>query len=47
MKKWEGEGRIPTEIMNELHKKFMDEMTALFDKYKAAAGYGDSELEIV
>jgi hypothetical protein len=39
--------RIPDELVDALHKQFEHDMTALFDKYKAAAGYPDAVLEVV
>jgi hypothetical protein len=35
------------EIIDQLHQQFMNEMIALFDQYKAAAGYPDATLEIL
>merc|ERR1712232_968072 len=32
--------------VDRLHQQYMEEIKKLFDKYKAAAGYGDRELEI-
>jgi hypothetical protein len=50
VKKWvptENEKEIPKELLDNLHEKFMNEMIALFNKYKHVAGHGDSELEIL
>lgn len=50
--KWvKGQGkkgeRIPEALVDQLHAQFLADMTALFDKYKAAAGYPNAVLEVV
>jgi hypothetical protein len=38
---------IPAEVMESVHTQYMDAITALFDKYKASAGYPEATLEIL
>jgi 2-acylglycerol O-acyltransferase 2 len=38
---------IPKDVLETYHAKYMEEIVKLFDKYKAAAGYPDSTLEIL
>ena len=37
---------ITSEQVESLHAKFVEELRALFDKYKGACGYKDAVLEI-
>jgi hypothetical protein len=37
---------IPKELIEELHKKFLDSMIELFNKNKKDAGYPDAILQI-
>ena len=46
VKSSEGE-RIPDILIDEMHAQFLQQMRALFDKYKAQAGYPDAVLEVV
>ena len=39
-------GPIPSELIDELHEKFLKEMIALFDKYKEIAGHPNAILEV-
>jgi hypothetical protein len=39
--------RIPDALVDQLHAQFLADMQALFNKYKAAAGYPDAVLEVV
>ena len=39
--------RVPEELIDELHARFLRDMIALFDAHKAAAGYPDAVLEVV
>jgi hypothetical protein len=38
---------IPDTLVDQLHAQFLADMQALFNKYKAAAGYPDAVLEVV
>jgi hypothetical protein len=38
---------IPDALVDQLHAQFLADMHALFNKYKAAAGYPDAVLEVV
>ena len=42
--KWEGEGEIPEDIIEDLHAKYIASIVDLFEKHKAVAGYPDAEL---
>lgn len=46
VKKWEGPGPIPQEIIDELHSKYLQSLKELFDNYKEQAGYANAELLI-
>jgi 1-acyl-sn-glycerol-3-phosphate acyltransferase len=46
VKEWTGEGAIPEELIETLHREYMEGIRELFDKYKAAAGYPDAVLEV-
>lgn len=46
VKKWEGEGPVPSELIDELQKKYAASFVDLFEKYKGVAGYPDSQLII-
>ena len=41
-----GAMRIPQEAIEELHLKYIQSITEMFNRYKAAAGYPDAVLEI-
>jgi hypothetical protein len=41
------EKRTLEQAIDELHAKFLEEMTKLFNDHKALAGYPDSELEVL
>ena len=43
---WTGEGAIPEELIETLHREYMEGIKEVFDKYKEAAGYRDAVLEI-
>lgn len=40
------QGPIPTEVVDKLHKQYLDAIVDVFETYKAAAGYPDAELLI-
>lgn len=46
VKSSEGE-RIPDFLIDEMHAEFLKQMQALFEKYKAQAGYPDAVLQVV
>jgi 2-acylglycerol O-acyltransferase 2 len=46
IEKWAGPGPVPETLVEDLHRKYLLSLTELFDKYKSAAGYPDSVLEI-
>ena len=48
VEKWDVEtkGPITSEAIDALHKKYIDSIIDLFNDYKAAAGYPDSELVV-
>eukprot|EP01032_Pedospumella_encystans_P012233 gene12233-14166_t len=39
--------RVPEILIDEMHAEFLVQMKALFEKYKASAGYPDAELEVM
>ncbi len=45
-KGWSGRGEIPERLIDEYHAAYLREITNMFDKYKAAAGYPDAQLEV-
>jgi hypothetical protein len=46
--KWDKElGPIPVDAIEELHASFLKQMLELFDRYKGAAGYPESQLEVL
>ena len=47
VQKWQGEGPIPEEMIEELHKKYLNAIILLFDTYKQEAGYPDGILEVL
>lgn len=47
VKKWEGDGPVPSELIDEVHQKYALALKGLFDKYKTLAGYPNAELEII
>lgn len=47
VEKWTGDGPVPAEKIEELHKRYLDSIQDLFDKYKSVAGYPDATLEIL
>jgi diacylglycerol O-acyltransferase 2, plant len=46
VKKWEGEGPVPQELIEELQEKYAKAFQELFEKYKGVAGYPDSVLKV-
>ena len=47
VKKWEGDGKeIPEDVIENLHKQYLDSIQRLFDKYKEVSGYPGAKLEI-
>lgn len=46
VKKWEGEGSVPAELIDELQQKYATSFLELFEKYKSVAGYPESKLII-
>ena len=46
VEKWSQEGDIPSEMVDELHAKYIESLQNLFEKYKNAAGYPDAKLEV-
>ena len=47
VEKWKGNPRkIDQDVVEELHKVYMERMKQLFDMYKGVAGYPNAELEI-
>ena len=47
VEKWTGEGRIPDDVIDELHQRYIDAIQNLFDKYKVHVGYPDAALEVL
>ena len=48
VEKWDSsKGPIPAEVIDKLHKQYLDCIVDVFDTYKAAAGYPDAQLEIL
>lgn len=47
--KWDvaTKGPVPGEVIDELHKRYLDCIVDTFETYKAAAGYPDAQLEIL
>jgi diacylglycerol O-acyltransferase 2, plant len=43
---WTGEGPIPDELVETLHREYIEGIREVFERYKAAAGYPDAKLEI-
>lgn len=44
---WDGVGPIPSELIDQLHQKFMQALLELFDKHKAVCGHPEATLEII
>ena len=47
VKKWTGEGKIPEDLIDDLHSKYLNSINDLFEKYKSVGGYPDAHLEIL
>lgn len=47
VEKWVSDESISAQAIEELHKKYVESITKLFDDYKEAAGYPDATLEIL
>eukprot|EP00607_Mallomonas_marina_P010685 CAMPEP_0182422626 /NCGR_PEP_ID=MMETSP1167-20130531/8353_1 /TAXON_ID=2988 /ORGANISM="Mallomonas Sp, Strain CCMP3275" /LENGTH=289 /DNA_ID=CAMNT_0024600827 /DNA_START=381 /DNA_END=1250 /DNA_ORIENTATION=+ len=47
VERWTGEGPIPEDKIEDLHGKYLESLTQLFEKYKASAGYPEAQLEIL
>ncbi len=47
MSRWSEPGPVPKEMIEELQAKYIASIQSLFEKYKAAAGYPDAQLEIL
>jgi diacylglycerol O-acyltransferase 2, plant len=46
VEKWTGDGPVPSNLIDELHDRYLATLVKLFDDYKAIAGYPDAVLEI-
>lgn len=46
VEKWKGEGPVPSQLIDELHDRYLETLVKLFNDYKAIAGYPDSFLEV-
>ena len=47
VEKWCGEGPVPSELIDQLHARYIRSIQDLFEKYKVQAGYPNSKLEIM
>lgn len=45
--KWDGTGKVPSELIEHLHTELLAAMVELFESYKVEAGYPDAQLEIL
>jgi len=45
-KGWNGKGEVPQRLVNEYHAAYLQEIEALFENYKAAAGHPNAVLEV-
>ena len=45
--KWTGNDRIPDDIIDELHERYIKAINDLFNRYKVQAGYPNAELEVL
>ena len=47
VERWTGpRGKIPDELVDVLHEKYLASIVEMFEKYKTAAGYPDAKLEM-
>lgn len=46
IKRWSGEGPVPDELVDDLHKKYIQAIQDLFETHKVEAGHADSHLEV-
>jgi len=46
VERWTGDGPVPQDAVDALHLQYITSIQALFDKYKAVAGFPDAQLEI-
>ena len=44
--KWTGQGPVPDEMVDALHKDYIQSLINLFEKYKVAAGHPSAVLEV-
>lgn len=46
VERWQGEGPVPDQLILDLQGKYLKSIQDLFDKYKAAAGYPNAQLDV-